>query len=198
MNYDKNYYTNANYANYLEREGRYKKLAEEVYQMLHSFNLINKQSKILDYGCAVGHLLIGFLEIGCENVYGYDISPWAIEQSKSKNLKVGPYEHYNIWDIIIALDVLEHMSDEQIDDMFLTHTSNIILFRIPVAEPGETTFSLQISQQDPTHINCKTKNGWKKLLERYGYKTILTINGSTIYDSIGVFCGVGIKHKNDP
>jgi len=58
--FDKKYYTTLNYVNYLSRSEKYDKLCEEIIEFLNCFNLLKKESRILDYGCAVGFLLDAF------------------------------------------------------------------------------------------------------------------------------------------
>ncbi len=72
--YTEEYYKSNNYTNYLSKKERYSKTADEIYHVFNKFNIINKDSSILDYGCSLGFLINGFKKIGMDNVYGYDIS----------------------------------------------------------------------------------------------------------------------------
>ena len=45
-----------------------------------------KSDNLLDYGCAVGFLISGFKKLNIHKIYGFDISEWAIDESKKKNL----------------------------------------------------------------------------------------------------------------
>ena len=153
--YDKQYFNTKNYKNYFERKDRYFKMAEELYQSFNKIGLLDKNTKILDYGCAVGFLIKGFENMGFKNVYGYDISEWAIEQAKKINCKILKKidSHYNMG---IFLDVLEHMKDEEIFNVFNNTSFDYMIVRIPCShESNPDNFYLDISKIDETHINCK-------------------------------------------
>ena len=91
-----------------------------------TFDLIRKTSgdiysKILDVGCG-GGILIKFLkENGFKDIYGIDISNKAIKICKKRGIKnvfIGDCTKMrfdkNMFDIIIAGDILEHIKNEDI------------------------------------------------------------------------------------
>ena len=192
MKYDKQYFKSLNYTNYLGRRDRYLKLAFELHELLNKFHLIDKESTILDYGCAVGFLMEGFHELGYKNVFGYDISQWAATQAKNKDLKILSKIKRESFNMIICLDVLEHMPDEEIHQTFALYQSQIMIVRIPCSIDGKR-FVFDISNQDQTHINRKAKAAWVKLLSQVGYETILPLNLLTIYDTPGVMSALCLK-----
>ena len=118
--YNKDYYKSVNYVSYLNRKPKYVKHVHEIDSLLKSFNLISANSKILDYGCAVGFLIEGFKEAGYQNIEGYDISEWAVQQCKSKNINMLEAVDSINYDLICCLDVLEHMPDDDIINTLLT------------------------------------------------------------------------------
>lgn len=188
--YDKSYYETNNYSNYSEREYRYHKLAKELESSLSSFNLISKNNSILDYGAAYGFLVSGFQQIGYF-VNAYDISDHAKNVMKSKKINV--LEELPKHDILICLDVLEHMEDVKIHDLFEKVKPKILIGRIPVKlNKEDDKFYLEVSNKDSTHINCKTKEEWNDILNCY-FKNILRLNLYSIYDSDGVYSFVAIK-----
>lgn len=193
MIYDENYYKNINYTDYIYRRDRYLRLAKEIHELMDSkLRLINEKSKIMDYGCAVGFLMEGFKELGYRNVYGYDISEWAVKKAKSKGLNILDTINKRTFNVVVCLDVLEHMTDRQIYKVFKSYKSDIIIARIPCSNDGKK-FILEISNRDPTHINYKSKDKWTKLINKLGYTTILPLNLFTIYDTPGVMCTLGLK-----
>jgi 2-polyprenyl-3-methyl-5-hydroxy-6-metoxy-1,4-benzoquinol methylase len=192
--YNEEYYKSVNYVTYLNRKPKYVKHAREIDMLLKSFNLISADSKILDYGCAVGFLIEGFLENGYNNVHGYDISEWAVQQCKSKNINVVDIIDNHDYDLICCLDVLEHMTDDEIINSFSKLNGNMMLVRIPCSTNG-VDFHLEVSKVDPTHCNCKTKTQWVELLRKLGYNFFLPINTNTIYDSDGVMCYLCFKEN---
>lgn len=191
--YDENYFKSINYTDYLSREDKYLKTAYELTDLLQKLSLSNKNDHILDYGCAIGFLIKGLEKLGFENVYGYDISSWAKEQAIKKDIKIVQKKKMD-FNIIICLDVLEHMTDEEIHDAFNTFNSNILIARIPCSTDEGKSFHLDVSKRDKTHINCKEKKDWKRLLESIGYTTFMRLNLLTIYDSIGVMSVLCLKN----
>lgn len=192
MKYDEHYFTSLNYTDYLSRRDQYLKLSFELHELLSKLRLINKETTILDYGCAVGFLIEGFKKLGYEKVYGYDISQWAVSQAGKKDLKILNKIEKKSFDIIICLDVLEHMTDKEIYQVFSLFKSDMMIIKIPCSIDGKK-FVFDISNRDQTHINCKTKKDWVKLLTRLGYQTILPLNLLTIYDTPGVMCALCLK-----
>lgn len=192
MKYNKQYFKKLNYSGYLFRRDSYLKLAEELCELLNKLSLINQTSTIMDYGCGVGFLLEGFRELGYKSIYGYDISEWASEQAKRKGLKMLKNINRKFFNIIICLDVLEHMRDRDISTVFGNYKSDILIVRIPCSLDGKH-FALEVSNKDPTHINCKKKEGWVTLLHQIGYATILPLSLFTIYDTPGVMCALCLK-----
>jgi 2-polyprenyl-3-methyl-5-hydroxy-6-metoxy-1,4-benzoquinol methylase len=193
--YDANYYRSSNYADYLERADRYKKTAFELSDLLRKLKLITNNSCILDYGCAVGFLMDGLKEVGHWNTFGFDVSEWAANEARQRDNVVYTDLHdlaelsseIGI-NVMIALDVFEHMTDYQVVDALDKVKPKTIIARIPVSTDGGNSFHLSVSRADKTHINCKTTEQWIQLFKLCGYKTFLRINLYTVYDTPGVCC----------
>lgn len=188
--YDSNYYRSSNYADYLERGDRYKKTANELIGLLRSLGIVDRDSFIIDYGCAVGFLLEGFKDLGFSNVLGVEVSEWARQEAKKRGNKV--VESVNGMslspDLMISLDVFEHMTDKEISRALIETSPKALLVRIPTSTDGGKTFHLEVSRADPTHINCKTKEQWIEFFRGFGYQTFLRLNLYTVYDTPGVTC----------
>jgi len=189
--YNESYYNSNNYHNYSERAERYHRLARELVHLLDSISLIDKNSIVFDYGCAFGFLLEGFKDQGI-TAFGYDISEYARNIAKERQNSILDEMTFIKSDLTVFMDVLEHMTDEQIIDTFTYIDSNIIICRIPCGYDSEQ-FYLEISRNDPGHINCKKKDEWKEFLGRFGYTKFLHLNLNSIYDSKGVFSFIAIK-----
>jgi SAM-dependent methyltransferase len=186
--FDEQYYRSNNYVDYLSKRERYVKTAEEIQQVFQKFSVIDQDSTILDYGCSLGFLIKGFEKVGFKNVCGYDISDWAVEQARKNGCNILNHAH-GTFDLGIFLDVLEHMSDQQIAELFAGLKLDKVLVRIPCAvaeKPDE--FYLEVSRRDVTHINCKTDQDWITVFQGLGYRNCFRLNMSTIYDSPGCFC----------
>ena len=192
MIYDEKYYTTENYVNYLDRQEKYRRTAEEINELLKKIGMIDKSKKVLDYGCAVGFMSKALLELGYD-VDSYDISEWALEQARKKGCRVvsQPNDHYHTG---FFMDVLEHMHNDDIDDLFKKTSFDYMVIRIPVSHDSDPDkFFLEVSRKDPTHINCATAESWIKRFNDWGYSNCLRLNLNTIYDSTGCFCAIILK-----
>lgn len=187
--FDKNYYTSNNYKDYLNRYDKYRILSDDLINIFKFLNIYNKNLKILDYGCAVGFLLDALKEKKFSNLSGYDISEFCINIFK-QNHKLIDIEKKEDFDFIFFLDVLEHMENNEIEKVLNNLKSKFILVRIPCAKNYGESFFLDISKNDPTHINCKTKNEWIDFFKKFNYDYKNKLDYKTIYDSDGVFCGI--------
>lgn len=188
--YTADYYRSSNYADYLERSDRYKKTAYELTNLLRLLGLVDKDSLIVDFGCAVGFLIEGFKEVGFTNVRGVEVSEWARIEALKRGHSVFP-EMSLIQgrpELLIAMDVFEHMTDQEIKCAVGMAKARGLLVRIPSSTDGGKTFHLEVSRADPTHINCKTKDQWIEFFKGLGYQTFLKLNLYTVYDTPGVTC----------
>lgn len=189
--YDAEYYRSSNYADYLERADRYKKTATELVGLFRSISLVGEDSLIVDFGCAVGFLLEAFKEHGYRNLAGIEVSDWARGEAKKRGLGIlSSIDQLSSCpvDLLLAMDVFEHMTDQEIHKVFSHANPKAILARIPSSTDGGKTFHLEVSRADPTHINCKTKEQWIQFFTDLGYRTFLKLNLYTVYDSAGVTC----------
>jgi protein-L-isoaspartate(D-aspartate) O-methyltransferase len=89
---------------------------EVIYKLMNHYNL-SPTSKILDVGCGKGFFLFDFLKINPNSeVYGIDISEYAIENSKEEiksKLKLGnatklPWED-NYFDLVVSINTLHNL-----------------------------------------------------------------------------------------
>jgi ubiquinone/menaquinone biosynthesis C-methylase UbiE len=103
----------------LEEDNWWFKTRREITLDLIQKNKGNKSSKILDIGCAGGHLLNFLKKRGFKNLYGVDISETAIKETKSKGIQNATVQDSintnfkeNTFDFIIASDILEHIKED--------------------------------------------------------------------------------------
>ena len=120
--------------------------------------------RILDFGCGPG-VMIDLMNDAGYDYYGFDTS---MDAHKLYLNNFGKYpEKYLIdinkikhseWDLCLSFDVLEHMADEQVIDVFskMGNFSELLL---------------NISRQKgiPGHINIKNDNEWQQFFESIGY-----------------------------
>ncbi len=183
--FSEEYYRTGNYTDYLERGPRYHQIAIELDQLFQTLNLCRKSQAILDYGCGVGFLGEGLIKLGYENVYGHDASSWAVGESMTRGLN---FDETVVPQIMVSLDVFEHMNDLDIANAIQKYFPVAIVARMPIARNGEQSFALEVSRKDKTHINCKTRTQWEQFFRNLGFSVVLRLNMRTIFDSEGVAC----------
>ncbi|MHC8605724.1 class I SAM-dependent methyltransferase [Arenicellales bacterium IMCC58067] len=108
-----------NYGGYQYLPGRWEKVARE----LVSHYELPENPRILDVGCGKGFLLFDFLKVRPDaEVYGIDISEYAIENAKKEiqgRLKVGnavdlPWPD-NYFDLVISINTFHNLFNFQLD-----------------------------------------------------------------------------------
>jgi SAM-dependent methyltransferase len=187
--FDASYFQTENYEFYLERRDRYLRTAAEIVELLTKLCLIREGDWILDYGSGPGLLIEGFKEAGYWS-FGVDISAWAREQAKERRHEV--IEHPVPAPVMTALDVFEHMTDEQIRSAIEAVNPRVLVARIPCSTDGGKTFHLAVSRKDVTHINCREKSDWERFFADLGYLT-MRLNLFTVYDTPGVACLLAVR-----
>lgn len=194
MKFEHGYYVDSNVSNYSNyRLKKFEDLAKDLSEYL------DKKSKILDFGAATGGLVSALRNMGYINIIGTDISYWAIEQGRIMyKLDKNILQHYNRQlledsEIIIMLDVLEHISDEELNKILSLLKSSTLILRIPVTKKEGEDFVLDISKNDKTHIQIHCKEWWSSILNKYGYTLKTYLNSKSIYDSEGVLAAIYIR-----
>jgi len=186
--FNETYFHSINYSDYTFREKKYLNTAQDL---IDTFKLVS-EDYLLDYGCAVGFLMSGYKKLNLHNVYGFDISLWALNESKKKDLVVTndlSILNDKKYKLTTVLDVFEHMFDEDVDVVLNTLNTELLVVRIPVKLENENDFHLEVSRKDLSHINCKTKEEWISKIENFNFKYETEIKTESIYDAPGVFCG---------
>lgn len=79
-----------------------------------------------------------------------------------------PFTSDRNFDIVVAFDVIEHLKEPE---MALRNTYKVL-------KPGGTIIlttpnDYEHMSNDPTHINVKTPNEWKKILKKVSFKNII-------------------------
>lgn len=184
--YNKDYYVNSKISNYEDyRKKKFSGLANDLYPFL-------KHKCVLDYGAATGGLIY---ELTARYVYceGTDISYWAVEYGKKHYNLEHLLHHYNptllsgLFDVILFLDVLEHIPDEELHNILSNiQVAKQLIVRIPVSKNEGENFVLDISKNDKTHIQIHCKKWWLDFFKKYGYTINTFLNETCIYDSEGV------------
>ncbi len=140
------------------------------------------KSKILELGCGNGSLVWWLNSIGYSNVNGIDISEEQVEIGKNlglDNIHCGDAFNYlnersNYFNVIFALDFLEHFNKEEITTLLsLCHNSltadGLIVVQVPNAE---SPFFGRIRYGDFTHEIAFTASSLKQLFLQYRFKEL--------------------------
>lgn len=186
--FNADYFQTGNYADYLKRYKRYETTAFEIKELV--------EEPILDFGCAVGFLVLAFENLNIE-IQGYDISSWAIQYGKNvlgaKNLTDQWSECQNNYNTLIALDVFEHMKLAEVATVLANVGAKRIIVRMPVANKKGEDFALDIARRDTTHQTCLSKEEWDSFFEESGYKLEKVLDFSTIWDAMGALSRSYVK-----
>lgn len=190
MKFNAEYYHSGNYRDYLTR--RFSVLAKDIMDAAS----LSERTRTVDFGCGFGGLVAELNELGITNIVGTDISTWAIDHGKlvfpsiatklqhyNRNLLVEPHQ------ALIMLDVLEHMPEYEAESVLRLARSGLsgcAVFRIPISDAEGHPFVLQVSNNDPTHINCHTIDWWHEMLSDCGFELVRALNNKSIYASNGV------------
>lgn len=162
------------YGGYKYIEGRWKKVAKEL---ISDYNLTNK-SKILDVGCGKGYLLYDLKkELNGLQVYGYDISAYAIENSHpeiKKNLFVhdaGKKLNFpnDYFDLVISLGTLHNLEISELKNSIqeIQRLGKKKYIMVESYRNEEELFNLQCWA-----LTCKafySYNEWLWLYKEFGY-----------------------------
>ena len=201
--FDECYYTNNNYASYLERKERYKQLVLELHhEFFPKIGLGNiNDEPILDFGCAVGFIVRSLKDLSYTNIVGYDVSQWAIDYGKrqfslEKELTSSRNKILDKnYKLVLALDVLEHLTQEELDETLLNLKTDFLVVRMPVTAENGKKYILEVSERDETHLIRWTKHTWVSKFESYNYIPLVPLQLHNIYDTDGVMCAI-FRHKN--
>ena len=138
-----------------------------------------KQGRVLEIGCGLGHLL-GWLTDKYE-VFGGDINPWALSQSKvnvpeanyvqlsAEDLGMFPDESFQI---VISKHNLEHLPNPEnsIAEMSrVLSTGGLLIMATPNLDSPmrKRKGDNWIGYKDPSHISLKPPSEWLELLENH-------------------------------
>ena len=150
----------------------------------------NKDAKILDAGCGLGHFLFFAEQSGYKNVIGIDVSNELVELCKKKGYNAIATDifsflegHRNAFEVIIFNDVIEHLRKEEIINFLdLMYASLIpggcLLIKTPnMANPFTAAGGRYI---DFTHEIGFTEASMREVLTVTKFKNIKII-GTDIY-----------------
>ena len=123
----------------------------------------------VDYGCAKGFLVRALRILGKE-AYGEDISEYAINSSDKSIRDFLSAPNMNTYDLLIAKDILEHVTEENLPQLLqiFTRKSKQFFFVIPLGD--DNLFRIREYEVDITHVTKKDEEWWMNMFDKNGIK----------------------------
>lgn len=191
MVFDQDYYFSGNYWGWYENPERALRM-KALWKFFIQWAL-KETASIVDFWSATWLLIEGIKMHSGVIVHGMDISDYAIDAMQRKWISALYANKSNLEKInpecIIALDVFEHMQDHSIKDVLDSADPQKLVIRVPVkARDQDTSYVLECSNNDITHINCKTALGWKTFFRNQWFQLLWEFSEPwLIYSSEWVF-----------
>jgi 2-polyprenyl-3-methyl-5-hydroxy-6-metoxy-1,4-benzoquinol methylase len=176
-NYVTNHFSNAHKKDY-EQQFRY-------YDVNYT-DIIpkNKDTRILDLGCGIGHFLYYTKKKGYKHVIGVDFSKECVDKTKQLNLGFEIKEsdimdflknNFQKFEVIVMNDIIEHLEKENI--LLVLRLINkalsedgIIIVKTPNASNMITGSSSRYI--DFTHTTCFTNESMSQVLKMTGFNDV--------------------------
>lgn len=136
-----------------------------------------KSSGILDIGCGLGGIVFWLTERGFANVVGIDISEEEVAAAHTLGLDrvekgdIRDFSSPKPYDVIFALDVLEHFKKEEIPDVLrrihnVLSPGGVLIIKTPNAEG---LFGSRLRYADFTHEIAFTESSLREILSLAGF-----------------------------
>lgn len=155
-------------------DGRWKPVAEEMI----SYYGLTKDSKVLEIGCAKGYLMYEFYKLGIENVFGCDISSYAISQVPKEiagNFKVINadslrYEGFQ-FDLVVSIDCIHNLDSDGVDKAIremMRVSKKDVFIRVGSYQTQEQLYSIR--KWGVTSLTFDSPEEWLARFKRLNYK----------------------------
>ena len=169
----------------------------------------NPDYKVLEIGFGNG-IFMQYAKLLGWDIYGTEINNESIETARRKNFKVKLTDNLDSYDseyfdLVIALDVMEHVSKKDLEK-FLFDVKRVLIkggkfvARVP---NGDSPFGLPLQNGDITHQTVIGSGIMKYLANSLGLKIKFlgaeprTLNSSQFYNSIPIFIIEILKKVGD-
>jgi len=197
MIFEKDYFKNSSISNYKDYMAKKHDLLSE--DLINHLKL-DKKDIIIDFGAATGNFILELLKRGYTNVFGTDVSYFAVEYGKNVLGLGDRLQYFNLEllskekDYVFFLDVLEHVpTEEELSKILELCKRNLrkgVVVRIPVSAKEGENFFLEVSRNDKTHVQCHCKEWWIKFFEKHGLRLKEELSLNSIYSGPGVLAAV--------
>lgn len=147
------------------------------------FNYIDKHyplkkgenKHLIEFGCATGAASSVLHSFGY-NITATDISKYAVKRAKKNYPEIffsvydmqKPFSKNNYFDVALAFDVIEHLENPElgIKNVYqMLKKKGVIIFSTPN--------DYKHICKDPTHINVKKPEEWRKIIKKMGFRDII-------------------------
>jgi 2-polyprenyl-3-methyl-5-hydroxy-6-metoxy-1,4-benzoquinol methylase len=140
-------------------------------------SLINKINfeTVLDFGCAKGFLVNALRLLG-KSAFGVDLSSYAIDNCHPDvkdfvfNIADKPIPKFQGTDLLLAKDVLEHLTETELDKTLLKIRENFGQIFIAVPLGDGRRYRIREYEMDVTHVIRQTEEWWIKKINNAGFK----------------------------
>lgn len=133
-----------------------------------------KGKKLIEFGCATGAASSVLRDFGWD-VTATDVSKYAVERAQKnfRNIKFLVHDMEKPFDkdkfnMALTFDVIEHLNNPELG---IRNIYNLL------KKDGTAVFSTPNDyshvSNDPTHINVKTPEEWRKILKKTGFTSII-------------------------
>jgi 2-polyprenyl-3-methyl-5-hydroxy-6-metoxy-1,4-benzoquinol methylase len=196
------------YSNYYEIQSQYNDLSKElrlrepyIRALIERHVPKDRNLRILDLGSGYGAMVYFLKKMGYENLQGVDVSPQNVQIAKQLNIdcieqtKAQDYlekQEKHSWDIILALDVLEHFTRAELMSVMeqiqrILKPKGKLILHVP---NGEAIFSGAVFFSDLTHELAFTRRSILQLSKCAGFKKAI------FYEDVPIVHGVksAIRH----
>jgi glycosyltransferase involved in cell wall biosynthesis len=148
--------------------------------MVKEWNDYFKPESVLALGCGKGPFIY-FWEMVCDNVTGFELSEFAVNNAFSKNVKCVDIVKgdYSKAELITCIDVLEHLSVKDMRAVLKKCSENCKKLLISVPYKGTPN-----CENDPTHLIKMPKAWWLKEIENAGFYIEPTPNNFSFKDQL--------------
>lgn len=169
-------YDNTYFNTWIDKLPLEKKFNEHKFKLIHQ---IKPSGNLLEIGCGRGKLLAKLDKYYF--ITGVDISPSAIKEASKlidkKHLSIFNIEKKpitNKYDIILAFDVLEHLTDPETEILKIKNAlkkNGVFIFSVPnnYGIFGKI-MTLFFNYMDKTHISTYERNKWIEIIKHRGFK----------------------------